>query len=426
MTQPSPALRKHLSSARQSPSISLEPATQLLCRLAAAHAGQLDAQWINQILRLAATHALPEHVRRNVFESEAHGMRVEFCVPAIDADVARAPNNLLPDFYVYPLLEHQMDILQQLEEPRVQSTISKKWTHSLMAAPFTAPPTSRDSDAEKAQWMKKLQQSGPTREIAPVTPKMLRDVSDLKERAPHLAAATDLVLRSLRLQLRGSRHLQFPPILLVGEPGCGKSWWAQELATAIGVSQYMNSMPTVTASFEITGASTGWMSAKPGFILRHFVETPCATPLFILDEIDKMTQGNYDPRPSLLGLLEQSTAKRFRDEFFDLEFDVSKSLFVATANSTLEMSGPLLNRFTVVHVPMPTRDQRRPIIDAVWSSLRKERADLRLPQRLSEEVVDHLVGQFNSVRALGKLLMNALGEAARRNGRLQLTRFDFK
>lgn len=425
MIQPSPSLKKLLLQSQQTPSPQLRPEILLLCRLAASRAAMTVDAWLDHVLRLAAAHATPEVVRKLVFETSVHGLEVGEVIPAIDASVALSPFDLLRGDVLVKLLELQIPALTVLDASNDERPIPPNSAHRLLDKPFVAPPDTRDTDTEKSKWLKALQHSGSTREIPKVTPRMLRQVLSLNERAPHLREATERVASHLRLQLRGSRHLELPHLLLVGEPGCGKSWWAQELSTLLGVSHRFQSMPSVTGSFEITGSNRGWSSAQPGLIVRQFLETRCATPMFILDEIDKMNGGNYDPRPCLLGLLEPSTAKRFRDEFMDMEFDVSKCLFVATANSTAEIAAPLLHRFTVIHVPMPTAAQRLLIIEGFWSALRKERQDLRLPEVLPEEVTRHLAAHFESVRSLRGKIMTALGEAARRRGRLQLTRFDF-
>lgn len=426
MQQPSPQLKKLLQHARASASPPLSPKVLLLCRLAAGHAGLSVKQWLEDVLRLAAVHAMPVEVRMQLMTTAIHGIEVEEFTPVIDSTVALAPSDLVHDDFVLALLERQLDVLTPMVDSTEPAAITPAWAHPLLPKPYVAPPDNRNTDIDKAQWLKKLQESGPSREIPRVSSQMLKRVLTLNERAPHLRAATDRVTNFLRLQMRGSRHLHFPPLLIVGEPGCGKSWWAQELAQALDVSHHFQSMPNVTASFEITGSSPSWSSARPGFVVRHFLETRCATPIFIFDEIDKMNAGNYDPRPSLLGLLEPATAKHFRDEFMDMEFDVSRSLFVATANSIDDISAPLLHRFTVIHVPMPNHAQRRSIIAGFWAALRDERRDLGLPKLLTEDVVNHLAEPFESVRSLRRRILDALGEAARRRGRLQLTRFDFK
>src|SRR5690606_25202495 len=122
------------------------------------------------------------------------------------------------------------------------------------------------------------------------------------------------------------------PLLLSGPPATGKTWWTGQVAAALGLPCLRIVMPKVTASFVLSGSTPSWSSARPGRIVQEFMAIESATPVLILDEIDKVNPGNSDPAPVLLDLLEPASARRWQDEFFGMEFDVSGAIIVATAN----------------------------------------------------------------------------------------------
>jgi len=111
---------------------------------------------------------------------------------------------------------------------------------------------------------------------------------------------------------------------------------------------------------------------------------------------------------------------RWRDEFFDLEFDVSRSVFIATANYPDRIDPALLSRFRRIDVRGPNRAERSALIVSIWRHFRKSRTDLRLPANLAPDVVAVLAEQFQDARQILRLFDEGLGRAARRRGSLRL------
>jgi ATP-dependent Lon protease len=280
-------------------------------------------------------------------------------------------------------------------------------------------------DDPRHQWNKQLQDMGPSRDIVRVTSAMVRRVEQLLIDAPNLREATLFVLGQMALARRGQCELRLPPLLLAGPPAAGKTWWAEQLAKALGVHSEVITLPSMSASFELAGGSAQWRNGTPGYIARSFLRTPLASPLFVLDEIDKPIQDNsYPVAPVLLGLIDRSSAARWRDEFFDLDFDVSRSIFVATANKPEKMDPALRSRFRRIDVCAPTRSERVAMVSSVWRQYRATRADLHLQKELPTDVIDLLAQKIDDARHLMRVLDEALGRAARRRGRLKLIAAD--
>lgn len=277
-----------------------------------------------------------------------------------------------------------------------------------------------DHDDDKRVWVERLKAFGHEREIQRVTPAMMHRVEQLLSDAPNMHEATLFVLGQLSLAQRDANQLSLPPLLLVGPPAAGKTWWAEELGKALGVRSELIAMGSVTASFELSGGSSSWSHARPGRILRKFLAGLTASPVFVLDEVEKISAGNYDPAPVLLHLIERATAARWRDEFYDMEFDVSRAIFIATANDPSRMDSALRSRFRKIIVRTPTRAEREPVIASVWRTLRRSRPKLRLAAELSVSVMSELVDQFIDARQTQRLMEEGLGRAARRSGALTL------
>lgn len=159
------------------------------------------------------------------------------------------------------------------------------------------------------------------------------------------------------------------PILLLGAPGIGKTAFAGALAKALGLpySKLKGSEP----AFCLNGSHSSWARAAPGMLIQQMSRHDSAAPLFLVDEMDKPGGEQYPIENALLDLLEPENARHFKDEFFQIEFDVSHAVWILTANTIEGVSAPLLSRMTVFDIPTPGVDQRRRIIDSDFGTLCK-------------------------------------------------------
>lgn len=145
-----------------------------------------------------------------------------------------------------------------------------------------------------------------------VRQRFVPELAVLRTHFPQCAAVIDHVEAMAHLACRGDRVVRLPPLLLVGPPGVGKTYFAQRLAATLHLPYEEVHMESATAAWILSGMDSTWNESKPGRIFETLVHGRFANPLILLDEIDKVGSGNrYDPMGSLYGLLEPHTASRF-------------------------------------------------------------------------------------------------------------------
>src|SRR5712671_3607005 len=187
-----------------------------------------------------------------------------------------------------------------------------------------------------------------------VKPSALPEMESLFEELPNFTAVLEDIRKHLALCVDSNDSIELPPMLLLGEPGIGKTHFARKLAHLLGTGFGFVPMSSLTAGWVLSGASSQWKNAKPGKVFDTFLNGEYANPVIVVDEIDKASgDGQYDPLGALYELLEVQTATRFVDEFVELPIDASGAVWLATANDTSRIPEPLVNRLTVYEIDRP-------------------------------------------------------------------------
>lgn len=267
------------------------------------------------------------------------------------------------------------------------------------------------TDAEKdyARFLNKVLAAGVVRRPSTaVAPTQLMALADA---FPNFAAPIRfLAEQSAFATLRG-QAFQPPPILLTGPAGVGKTRFAEALAALFGARCDVLNMASQSCGFTIAGMDRGWSSARPGMVFEALLHGETLSPVILLDEIDKSNvDGRSNPLGALYTLLEPSTAVTFRDEYAGVPVDASQVVWLATANDTTALPQPLLSRFKVFNIPMPTDAELLMIATAM---LRTMTAGMpAAPHEVPLAWRAHLAG--HSVRDVRNRLQEALGRAALR------------
>lgn len=242
------------------------------------------------------------------------------------------------------------------------------------------------------------------------TPSSTQALEPLYEDCPNFGEVLDDLKRYLGLAIAGGAGFNVMPVLLLGEPGVGKTHFGKRLAAMLGTEFEFISMNALSAGFVITGSSSTWKGAKCGKVAERLVRGKFANPVVLLDEVEKATGSTQsDPMAALYQLLEPETSRAFHDEFIDVDLDASQVFWVLTANTLDGIPPALLSRMAVYEVPSPTPDQAAGIAKRVYVGLLRELKLKHVDEDLSDSVLDKL--SEVSPREMRKALLDGLGFA---------------
>lgn len=249
---------------------------------------------------------------------------------------------------------------------------------------------SREIRARLAPLLKKLWD--PERELKIVD--NLKGFAELRERFPNFSEVVDLFEANAIALSKVNQPFEAQPVLLCGEPGLGKTLFASELARTLGLPYFEIALSTITASFALSGGSLQWESGSPGLVAKGLVmeSGAIANPLFLIDEIDKCSDGTkYNPMNSFYSLLERHTACRFKDEALEISLDTSKIVWIATANNMNNVPEAILSRMHMFDIERPDANGMRSVIASVYSGLRSAKPyGVLLQQDLDDGVINAL------------------------------------
>lgn len=264
------------------------------------------------------------------------------------------------------------------------------------------------NEALKSVYEKMIRSGGDRFSVKPGT---MPDFDGLADELPNFREVIDDLHKQLALCLETDDPIELAPLLLLGDPGIGKTHFARRLSQLLGTGYGFVSMSSLTAGWILSGASSQWRNARTGKVFETLVNGDYANPVIIVDEIDKTSsEGQYDPLGALYSLLEPGTAAEFVDEFAEIPLDCSEIVWVATANDAGRIPEPILNRMNVYEIAPPDPAASRRIAGSLYREIRNAHSwGAQFPETLDDDLADRMVGV--APREMRRMLVGAFGNA---------------
>ena len=293
-------------------------------------------------------------------------------------------------------LEKEMDRLSRMSPGSPDITVSRNWIDWILELPW-GKYTEDDLDIGRAR-------------------KVLSEdhyaMEHVKERIIEYIAVLNMKKRTT-----GNDAMKGPILCFVGPPGVGKTSIVKSIAKATGRKFVQMSLGGVRDEAEIRGHRRTYVGAIPGRIISGMKQAGSMNPLFLFDEIDKMSSDfKGDPASAMLEVLDSEQNFAFRDHYLDVPFDLSRVMFVTTANSMESIPAPLLDRMEIIEVPSYTEEEKLHI--AQLHLLKKQIAEHGLPPRsvrVSDAVMKTLIENYTreaGVRTLSRTIAKVVRKAS--------------
>lgn len=218
------------------------------------------------------------------------------------------------------------------------------------------------------------------------------------------------------LKIKG--NMKSPILCFYGPPGVGKTSLGKSIAEALGRKYVRMSLGGLHDEAEIRGHRKTYIGAMPGRIVQNLKKTASANPVFVLDEVDKLGRSNHgDPSSALLEVLDPEQNHAFYDNYVETEFDLSRVLFVATANNLSMVQGPLLDRMEIIEVNGYTIEEKiqiakRHLLPKQITEHGITKKDILVEDKIWEKLIEEYSNE-SGVRGLDKLAAKLVRNRAR-------------
>lgn len=209
---------------------------------------------------------------------------------------------------------------------------------------------------QRALWNRLYQDDrGSWRSLVVPDAELIARIAALDLTCPQFSTVTAWILRAATLAMAGGQPLRLDPCVLLGPPGVGKTFFARRLAKAFGVATLTIPMNMVTdRGTWFSGLAPIWRASGPGKVAQLLIDSSCASPVVVIDEVEKASPLNPTETPInvLHSLLERENASRFTDEFLEVPLRADAIIWVATANSLAPLPDSIVDRLIAFEITL--------------------------------------------------------------------------
>jgi len=218
------------------------------------------------------------------------------------------------------------------------------------------------------------------------------------------------------LKLKG--NMKSPILCFYGPPGVGKTSLGKSIAEALGRKYIRMSLGGMHDESEIRGHRKTYIGAMPGRVIQNIKKAEISNPVFVLDEVDKLGRSNHgDPSSALLEVLDPEQNKDFYDNYIETEYDLSRVMFIATANNLGTIQGPLRDRMELIEVNGYTVEEKieiakRHLLPKQIKEHGISKKDISIDRKALEKMVEEYTNE-SGVRGIDKLIAKVVRNRAR-------------
>ena len=330
---------------------------------------------------------LDQQQREFFLQQQIKSIQDELGEQPVDHDISelseKASNANLPE-EVKTIFERELKKLERINPQNPDYNVQLNYLQTLLSLPWNTY-TKDNLDLKNAEHILNVDHYG---------------LEKVKERILEYLAVISL-----------RKNLKSPILCLYGPPGVGKTSLGKSIAKALKRKYVRISLGGVHDESEIRGHRRTYIGAMPGRIIKNLARCGSSNPVFVLDEIDKVSTQNIngDPSSALLEVLDPEQNSTFHDNFLDIDYDLSHVLFIATANSLSTIPTPLLDRMELIEVSGYITEEKLEI--AKKYLVPKNKADNGLSDQkklnLSKAAVEKIIEQYtreSGVRQLDKVI----------------------
>jgi ATP-dependent Lon protease len=221
----------------------------------------------------------------------------------------------------------------------------------------------------------------------------------LKSQFPNFSQVIDYYIGSFFFSQSKKSYSTPKPILLLGDPGLGKTFFSKKFAQLLNTSYHILDSNSIGGSWVLLGANKTFKDAGPGIFFDTMHKSKTVSPVFIFDEIDKISyEKTHNINSALHQILEKENSKQIYEEFCDCYLDLSNIIFILTANDISSIPQSLLSRMEVFNISKPDSDNMLIIIQNIYKELTKDSS--LFSDTLSSDNVEKLINlSFRDIKS---------------------------